>query len=285
MKRSVANVLLVIVTVIWGGGFIATSAALDCFEPFYVLMIRFVGSALLSFLIAFRCVSVSGFCVSDLWAPGDHSKQERVSDDDQCGVRTLYFLDDLSQTADTAAGDGLAAVCHRHRAADTEGRCTVVWHRGSVFAAVCRILCLPHHRAGLGDQRRGRARHQCDADADRRDLIDVLRPAFRHAADRGQHPGAAECPLSDRNIDVSGIFAADGGTKVYECIQRFADPLHGSAVCQHLFLLSFARGDQPNDDAGRCADPGVDPAGGIPAADKTTGIDRNCEGRAVYCAG
>ena len=53
MKRSVANVLLVIVTVIWGGGFIATSAALDCFEPFYVLMIRFVGSALLSFLIAF----------------------------------------------------------------------------------------------------------------------------------------------------------------------------------------------------------------------------------------
>src|SRR5699024_1107931 len=68
-----------------------------------------------------RCVSVSGFCVSNLWAPGDHSKQERVSDDDQCGVRTLYFLDDLSQTADTAAGDGLAAVCHRHRAADIEG--------------------------------------------------------------------------------------------------------------------------------------------------------------------
>lgn len=53
MKRGTANILLVIVTVIWGGGFIATSAALDCFEPYYVLMIRFVGSTLLSFLIAF----------------------------------------------------------------------------------------------------------------------------------------------------------------------------------------------------------------------------------------
>ena len=53
MKRSVANLLLIIVTIIWGGGFIATSAALECFDPFYVLMIRFVGSAMLSFLIAF----------------------------------------------------------------------------------------------------------------------------------------------------------------------------------------------------------------------------------------
>lgn len=53
MKKSVANGLLVFVTVIWGGGFIATAAALETFLPFYVMMIRFVGSALLSFVIAF----------------------------------------------------------------------------------------------------------------------------------------------------------------------------------------------------------------------------------------
>lgn len=53
MKKSVANGLLVFVTVIWGGGFIATAAALETFQPFYVMMIRFVGSALLSFVIAF----------------------------------------------------------------------------------------------------------------------------------------------------------------------------------------------------------------------------------------
>ena len=53
MKKSVANGLLVFVTVIWGGGFIATASALETFQPFYVMMIRFVGSALLSFVIAF----------------------------------------------------------------------------------------------------------------------------------------------------------------------------------------------------------------------------------------
>lgn len=52
MKKSTANLMLVIVTIIWGGGFIATAAALETFNPFYVLMIRFVGSALLSVAVA-----------------------------------------------------------------------------------------------------------------------------------------------------------------------------------------------------------------------------------------
>lgn len=54
MKRRTANLLLVLVAIIWGGGFIATAAALDCFHPFYILMIRFVGSALLSLVLALR---------------------------------------------------------------------------------------------------------------------------------------------------------------------------------------------------------------------------------------
>lgn len=60
MRRSVANMVLVVVTIIWGGGFIATSAALDCFDPFYVLMIRFVGSALLSLIMAFSSLKSVG---------------------------------------------------------------------------------------------------------------------------------------------------------------------------------------------------------------------------------
>ena len=88
MKKSVANGLLVFVTVIWGGGFIATAAALETFQPFYVMMIRFVGSALLSFVIAFEkdqnvngnkgnrcwCVFVFGFFVSDFWPSADNSQ-------------------------------------------------------------------------------------------------------------------------------------------------------------------------------------------------------------------
>ncbi|MEG0526998.1 MAG: hypothetical protein RR531_05730 [Longicatena sp.] len=34
MKRSYANLMLIFVTIVWGGGFIATSGALDTFFSF-----------------------------------------------------------------------------------------------------------------------------------------------------------------------------------------------------------------------------------------------------------
>lgn len=54
MKKSYANLMLIGVTVIWGGGFIATSGALDSLSPFYIMMIRFVGAAILPFLFCFK---------------------------------------------------------------------------------------------------------------------------------------------------------------------------------------------------------------------------------------
>lgn len=54
MKKSYANVMLMFVTVIWGGGFIATSGALDSISPFYVMMIRFVGASILPLVLSFR---------------------------------------------------------------------------------------------------------------------------------------------------------------------------------------------------------------------------------------
>ena len=55
MKKSYANILLVIVTIIWGGGFIATDGALDALSPFYIMMIRFMGAAILpSCILCFK---------------------------------------------------------------------------------------------------------------------------------------------------------------------------------------------------------------------------------------
>lgn len=54
MKRSYANMMLVFVTLIWGGGFIATDGALDALSPFYIMMIRFVGAAIFPLLLCFR---------------------------------------------------------------------------------------------------------------------------------------------------------------------------------------------------------------------------------------
>ncbi len=54
MHKTTANFILVLVTIIWGGGFIATSTALNTFPPFTIMAIRFLGAAILPFLIAWR---------------------------------------------------------------------------------------------------------------------------------------------------------------------------------------------------------------------------------------
>ena len=54
MKKYYANLLLVFVTIIWGGGFLATDGALDAFSPFYIMMIRFVGAAIFPVLFCFK---------------------------------------------------------------------------------------------------------------------------------------------------------------------------------------------------------------------------------------
>ena len=50
MSRRQANFLCLLCAAIWGGGFIATSKALETFPPFLMLAVRFVGAALLSWI-------------------------------------------------------------------------------------------------------------------------------------------------------------------------------------------------------------------------------------------
>lgn len=52
MHRSTANLILVFVTIIWGGGFIAMSTALSAFSPFTILAIRFLGASLFPMILA-----------------------------------------------------------------------------------------------------------------------------------------------------------------------------------------------------------------------------------------
>lgn len=56
MRKSTANIMLVIVTIIWGGGFIATSTALDDLPPFTILMIRFLGAAILPTILSWKAL-------------------------------------------------------------------------------------------------------------------------------------------------------------------------------------------------------------------------------------
>lgn len=53
MKKK-ANVILILVAVLWGGGFIATNGALDSFSPFYMMMIRFLGASIFPLIWCFK---------------------------------------------------------------------------------------------------------------------------------------------------------------------------------------------------------------------------------------
>lgn len=61
MRKSTANIMLVLVTIIWGGGFIATSTALDDLPPFTILMIRFLGAAILPIVISWKALCKLSF--------------------------------------------------------------------------------------------------------------------------------------------------------------------------------------------------------------------------------
>lgn len=50
VTKNAANLLCLIVAVIWGGGFIATDLALESFSPFALLCVRFVGAAILGWI-------------------------------------------------------------------------------------------------------------------------------------------------------------------------------------------------------------------------------------------
>lgn len=50
MNAKTANLLCLLVAMIWGGGFIATDLALESFSPFSMLVCRFVGAAVLAWI-------------------------------------------------------------------------------------------------------------------------------------------------------------------------------------------------------------------------------------------
>lgn len=56
MRKSIAYGMLVLVTIIWGGGFIATSTALDTFPPFMIMMIRFLGASILPLILSWKAL-------------------------------------------------------------------------------------------------------------------------------------------------------------------------------------------------------------------------------------
>lgn len=53
MNKKIANMMCLLVAIIWGGGFIATSSCLETFQPFTVLTIRFLGASFVCWIMVY----------------------------------------------------------------------------------------------------------------------------------------------------------------------------------------------------------------------------------------
>lgn len=52
MKKGLAIGGLILVTVIWGGGFVASDMALESMKPFQIMMVRFLLASVLMGLVS-----------------------------------------------------------------------------------------------------------------------------------------------------------------------------------------------------------------------------------------
>ena len=120
MKKYMAIAGLILVTVIWGGGFVASDMALDSLLPFQIMAIRFLLASVLMGGISIR--SLKGVKREELKAGAlmgtalflgfslqiiglqYTTVKECVSDCDECGDRTVYRVFDL-QKEGGAEGD------------------------------------------------------------------------------------------------------------------------------------------------------------------------------------
>ena len=109
MSKKQANLVCLIVAAIWGGGFIATDAALQTFDPFTVLMIRFMGASLVSIVVCFCShvkvskqalfrgsisggVNVFGIRISNFWLGHDKYGSKCIFDSCQCCACSIYCM-------------------------------------------------------------------------------------------------------------------------------------------------------------------------------------------------
>ena len=93
MKKYTAIAGLVVVTVIWGGGFVASDMALDSLLPFQIMAIRF----LLASVLMGGSRSFSGILSPDHRAAVYDSVEKCVSHGNECGDRPLYRFFDLPE--------------------------------------------------------------------------------------------------------------------------------------------------------------------------------------------
>ena len=112
MKKYLAIFGLILVTVIWGGGFVASDMALESLTPFQIMTFRFfLGTVILGGIslpgmkdikkeeiragFFMGCALFAGFALQIVGLPVHDTVEKRVSDGHKCGDGTVYRLPGL----------------------------------------------------------------------------------------------------------------------------------------------------------------------------------------------
>lgn len=129
MSKQQANLVCLLVAAIWGGGFIATDAALQTFDPFTVLMIRFIGASIVSIIVClvsrvkisslvswkyFRCFNVLSFCVSNLRLILYEYRSKCLFNSCQCCSCTLYRMGIMEKETEPSSTCGKCCLSCRN---------------------------------------------------------------------------------------------------------------------------------------------------------------------------
>ena len=233
MSKQQANLVCLLVAAIWGGGFIATDAALQTFDPFTVLMIRFIGASIVSIIV---CL-VSRVKIS----------REALFRGSISGV--LMYLAFAFQTfglflTNTGQNAFLTAV-------NVVLVPYIVWllwkkkpsHRQLAASVVCLvgIACLSLSKGyfsfSFGDSLSLACAFFfacCGYPFDSTGL------KFRNDTTNNHCTCVYELCLYDHSGNVLGISTSDFGTKIYRCIECECSFMYRILICECIWILIVA---------------------------------------------
>ena len=253
MSKKQANLVCLIVAAIWGGGFIATDAALQTFDPFTVLMIRFMGASLVSIVVClcshvkvskqalFRG-SISGALMYLAFAfqtfglamtnTGQNAFLTAVN-----VVLVPYIVWLLWKKKPSKRQLGASVICLVGIACLSLSKGYFQFSFGDCLSLICALF-FACHIISLEYATENFQFHcdQCRTDECCCFTINSFRIVFGNNSTKYFNACLHELWLYDFCGNILGISITDLGTKVYRCIECKCTFMHRIFICKYIWL-------------------------------------------------
>lgn len=257
MSKQQANLVCLLVAAIWGGGFIATDAALQTFDPFTVLMIRFIGASIVSIIVClvsrvkisrealFRG-SISGVLMYLAFAfqtfglfftnTGQNAFLTAVN-----VVLVPYIVWLLWKKKPSNHQLAASVVCLVGIACLSLSKGYFSFSFGDSLSLACAFfLCVSHHIFRVCDRKFEFNCDQCCTNECCGYPFDSTGLKFRNDTTNNHCTCVYELCLYDHSGNVLGISTSDFGTKIYRCIECECSFMYRILICECIWILIVA---------------------------------------------